>query len=630
MLHAPPALAADTPPVSPEETAAPAASGVGRPASRVFGRLLRDAARSPWLLLTGLAATAAAGGAQLALTWLVKQWVEGPLLHAAPPQARRLLWLGGLELALLVAALALSRALLSAADQRLLARLRERAVGRLLAVETGTVRAFHSGELLSRVLQDAAQLSGFVVNVVKRLLGESLVAVGALALMLRLDWRLALAAGAAVPAVAWLVDRMGRTLRRRGERARHEAALLTAVFSEQLHGWTTIKGYRHETAERLRFAASSERCRRAAVAVETSSGLLIAAVWFITGGLLLASIAYGSLQVQSGRATPGALLAFCLYAAQVAEPLRRIAELQGLAQPALAAAARVYQIIDLPQAEQEGTETLPRPCRGQVRIEKVHFRHHRERPLLAGLDLVLEPGAAVALVAESGGGKSTLAGLLARFGDPLAGCIRLDGHDLRELRLDELRRTVCVVEQEPAVWSGSLCENLRYGSADAADAALEAAARLVQLDRVSRFSGGLATPIAEGGRGLSGGERQRIALARAIVRNPAVLVLDEATSALDSDAEAEILAAMAPWLARRTVLVLAHRLSSVVRWPRIVVLHGGQIAGDGTLSELLATCPRFLALFADQLEAPADRMAQSVRSARSARSQPLDAVAGGR
>jgi ABC-type multidrug transport system fused ATPase/permease subunit len=609
MVHALPPITVDTPPVSADPAAAvpaaPAVAAARPPAAPVFGRLLRDAARSPGLLITGLAATAVAGGAQLALTWLVKQWVEGPLLRAAPPQARRLLLLGGLELALMVGALAVSRALLSAADQRLLARLRERAVARLLAVETGTVRAFHSGELLSRVLQDAAQLAGFVVNVVKRLLGESLVAVGALVLMLRLDWRLALLAAAAVPPVAWLVDRMGRTLRRRGERARREAALLTAVLSEQLHGWTTIKGYRNESAERRRFGAASERCRRTAVAVETSSGLLIAAVWLVTGGLLLASIAYGSLQVQSGRATPGALLAFCLYAAQVAEPLRRIAELQGLAQPALAAAARVYQVVDLPQAEREGTEILPRPCRGQVRIEHVHFRHDRQRPLLEGLDLVLEPGAAVALVAESGGGKSTLAGLLARFGDPQTGCIRLDGTDLRQLRLDALRRAVCVVEQDPAVWSGSLGENLRYGSEGAADAALLAAARLVQLDRVSRFAGGLATPIAEGGRGLSGGERQRIALARAIVREPAVLVLDEATSALDSDAEAEILAALAPWLERRTVLVLAHRLSSVARWPRIVMLHGGQVAGDGTLPELLAACPPFRALFSDQLAAGA-------------------------
>jgi ABC-type multidrug transport system fused ATPase/permease subunit len=162
---------------------------------------------------------------------------------------------------------------------------------------------------------------------------------------------------------------------------------------------------------------------------------------------------------------------------------------------------------------------------------------------------------------------------------------------------------VCVVEQEPAVWSGTLGDNLRYGSEGAAEATVARAAQLVGLDGMGRFGAGLASVIAEGGRDLSGGERQRIALARAVVRDPALLVLDEATSALDGDAEAELLAELEPWFARRTVLVLAHRLSSIARWPRLLVLHEGHIVGDGTLAELLAGCPEFVALFADQLAA---------------------------
>jgi subfamily B ATP-binding cassette protein MsbA len=579
--------------------------------------LLRDAARSPASLLGGLIATAIAGGAQLALTWIVKQWVEGPLLVAAQGEASRLLLLAAGALGILVAALAVGRSWLSAADQRLLARLRERAVDRLLAIEVGSVRRFHTGDLLSRVLQDAAQVSGFVVNVVKRLLGESLVAAGALVLMVRLDWRLAAVGLGTVPLVAWLVHEVGRGLRRRSERARAEAARLSEVFAEQLRGWTTIKGYRNEAAESARFALASGRLRRTTVGVETTAGLLVAAVWLLTGGLLLASIVYGSRQVQAGRVTPGTLLAFCLYAAQVAEPLRRLSEVQGLVQPALAAARRLYQIIDLPTLEAEGCAAIVRPTRGDLRFEEVNFRPTAERPLLEGFNLHIDPGTGLALVAESGGGKTTLAGLLARFEDPQSGRILLDGRDLRDLQLDDLRRTVCVVEQEPTVWSGTLGENLAYGSAPG-PGVLERAAQLVGLTGSGRFGGGLATPIAEGGRDLSGGERQRIALGRAVVRDPAVLVLDEATSALDSDAEAAILENLAPWLAERTVLVFAHRLSSVVRWPRIVIVEAGRVVGDGPLPDLLATCPAFVELFADQLDgersvAPAGRLDATLR-----------------
>ncbi len=571
--------------------------------AQIFRRLLADCCRSPWLLGTGLLATVAAGGAQLGLTWVAKQWVEGPLLKDSPPAVHRLVTAGAAGVALLVVALFAGRVLLAAADQRLLARLREAALARLLAVEVKTVRGFHSGELLSRVLHDAGQLSGFVVNILKRLLGEGLVAAGALAMMFALDWRLALAAGAVVPLVAWPVDRFGRALRLRGEAARQQLARLTEIFHEQLRGWTTVKGYGAEPIERRRFASASDACRSAAVAMERWSGLMIAVVWLMTGLLLLASIAYGSREVQAGHATPGALLAFCLYAAQVAEPLRRLSEVQGLLQPTLAAAARVYQVIDLPGVERDGRTALPRPWRGDLRLEAVDFRHLPERPLLEGLELTLHAGRAAALVAGSGGGKSTLAALLLRFDRPQGGRILLDGHDLQELRLADVRRAVCVVEQEPAVWSGTLGDNLRYGMSGASAEVLAAAARLVGLDRLPRFAPGLATPIAEGGRTLSGGERQRIALGRAIVRDPALLVLDEATSALDGDAEAEILDDLAPWLARRTVLTLAHRLSTVARCSRILVLHHGRIAGDGSLPELLAGCPAFVELFADQLAA---------------------------
>jgi ATP-binding cassette subfamily B protein len=232
----------------------------------------------------------------------------------------------------------------------------------------------------------------------------------------------------------------------------------------------------------------------------------------------------------------------------------------------------------------------------------VRFSYRDDQPLLEGLSLTVRPGELLAVVAASGAGKSTLAALLARFLDPRGGRILLDGSDIRELPLAALRRAVCVVEQEPFLFSGPLISNLCYGSPDVPRVVVDEAVRLAGLEPlVDGKQGGLDAVYAESGRDLSGGQKQRIALARAIIRDPAVLVLDEATSALDSEAEEQILLELAPWLARRTVIVMAHRLSTIRRVPSIAVLHEGRIASEGSFGELLLTSAPFRSLFAAQL-----------------------------
>lgn len=568
----------------------------------IFTRLVRECLRFPGRLVLIVTGLLSLGAGQLYLTWIAKLWAEGPLLSGDRAAMAALALKAALTSVTMMAGLFVSRYLLNSVNQRMVERLRNQAQQCLLALEVPAIRRFQSGELMSRIFNDAGALSGFVREILRRLIGETIVIAGAVAMLFYLDWPLALLAVVMAPAVALLLSRVGRVIRRTGMRAQEEIGVLSALLSEQLMGVTTIKGFRAEAAEQRRFARQDARYRHQVMRGEWWSAILMTSIWLITALGLLLAVWYGSDQVAAGRLTTGGLLAFCLYAVQTAEPVRRLSEVQGLLQRAIAAGARLFEITDLPFVERDGTAALSAEPGGELRIERVHFRYRADKPVLEDFSLRLGGRETVALVAASGGGKSTLAALLLRFRDPERGAILLDGIDLRQLRLAELRRVICVAEQEPFVFSAPLVDNIRYGRPQASREQVEAAAALAGLEPLVRsLPGGLEGALAEGGRNLSGGQKQRIALARIIVRDPAVLVLDEATNALDSDTERQLFTQLEAWLARRTVLVMAHRLSTISRFRRVVVLENGRSAGDGTVDELLAGCPAFSRLFAEQL-----------------------------
>jgi subfamily B ATP-binding cassette protein MsbA len=572
------------------------------PASReTFVRLLHECRRFP-VRLTGIGLSLAAlGVAQLALTWIVKIWAEGPLRSGDAAEMRRLLAAAAATTGAMMAALFVSRTLLESVNQRLVERLRNAAQGRILALQVENLRERGGGEFVSRVFNDAGALSGFVRDVLKRLIGESVVVAGALAMMLWLDPRLTLLLLAVVPLIAAVLVWTGAAIRRRSALAQERTGALTAMLAEQIQGATAIKGVQAEEREALRFARENARLRAQALHTERWSAVLVSAIWLLTGMALVAIVWAGSAQVHAGRISAGALLAFCLYAVQTVEPLRRLSEVHAMLQRALSAAARVFEVIDDPRIERPDGVSLRWPARGDVRFEAVSFAYRRDEPVLRGLDLRVAAGEAVALVAASGGGTSTIASLLVRFAAPDAGRILLDGVDVAGLALRDLRRAVCVVPQEPFVFAASLAENVRYGTPEAAPAAVRAAIERVGLEPVAAaLPGGIDADLREAGRDLSGGQRQRIALARAVLRDPAVLVLDEATSALDGDAEGQLFAALEDWLARRTVIVMSHRLATVSRLPRVLVLARGRVIGDGAPGELLRGCAEFRLLFAGQ------------------------------
>jgi len=567
-----------------------------------FVRLTAICLHFPGRFLAALGSLAILTGTRLYLTWLVKLWVEGPIIHQDADAVTRLLLVGTALTLVMAGSVLLSEYLISDLSHRFLQRLRNAAQERLLAIGVAGVRSFHTGDLQSRVFGDIGALSRFVRDILQRLAGESLVGAGALFMMFYLDWPLALMTCVVVPAAALVLNRLTSVIRRWAATSRKGVAALTALFSEQMHGITTIKGYCTEERERLRFTRQNEAYRTQCMRFEFWSSFLVSVIWLVTGLGLLGIIAYGSHQVIQGRFTAGVLLAFCLYAGQTVEPLRKLSSIHAALQQSLAAAERVFEIIDTEPREKDGAARVPPSAVRKLEMHNVRFRYGKEKRVLEGVGFSLKSGEASALVGGSGAGKSTLAKLAVRFLAPEKGRILLNGIDVAALPLKELRRRICVVEQDPFLFSGTLEDNIRYGSPDASAEKVRWAVKHSGLDDlVDSLPRGLRAPVEESGGNLSGGQRQRIALARAIVRDPQVLILDEATSAMDGETEARILDGLKEWLARRIVLVMAHRLSTVARFRRILLLDGGRIAGEGALTRLTEECPAFRQLFEDQL-----------------------------
>lgn len=532
--------------------------------------------RDRGLAAGGAFALAGLGAAQLALTWCVKRWVEGPLLKGGGPESRQLLWLSALLVGAIAIFLFLSRQLLALLSQNLMHRVRSRAASSLLVARYPDVRGFPQGDLLARVFHDTAQLSSFAEQLLRRLAGDAPLAGGAIVLMAVVAPRISLLALLVAPVVAALLSRLGSAIRRRSTRAQAAGGAVATTFADQLRGLATIRALGAVASEADRFAAEDSRHARDLVRAERGISILVASVFAAAAAGFVAAVVGGSAAVAAGAVSPGALLAFCLYAGQAVEPLRRLAEVHGMLQKTLAAADRVFKVVDLPR-EAKGGGSGVAPARAELRIEKLRFRYRGDEPLLEGVDLHVPEGGRLALAAASGAGKSTLARLLGRLETPDSGRILIGGTDLLGLPIEEARRGVLVLEQDTYVFSATLAENLALGAAGVSKARLERAALESGLGPLmAAIEGGLEGRVGDGGRALSGGERQRVAIARALLRDPAVLVLDEATSALDEQAEHVLFEAMRHWLEGRTLLAMAHRLSTLRLVGRVTVLVSGR------------------------------------------------------
>jgi ATP-binding cassette, subfamily B, bacterial len=456
------------------------------------------------------------------------------------------------------------------------------------------------GELLSRASSDSQHVAR-MMDAIGHTIGYVLTVVAVAIVMLFLDAQLALIVLIPVPLVslgAWLYSRRYDA----GTRQLQESwAQASTLVEETVSGIRVVKGLGAGDALEGRFRRRSDEIMDRALHLARLDAVFVPFLEMLPLLGIAAVLWFGGRRVISGELSVGSFVAFNAYVVMLVWPLRVLGQRVTTLQKALAASARITEVLEAEPRllEPRHPEELERPVRGDVRLEEVRFGHEGDHAVLDGLDLHVSPGESVALVGATGSGKSTVAGLLARLYDPEDGRVLLDGHDLRDLRLDDVRRAVALVFEETFLFSESVRENIRVGRPDAGDEDVQRAAELAgAADFVANLPDGYDTVLGERGFSLSGGQRQRIAIARAILADPALLVLDDATSAVDATKEHEIRAALAEVMRGRTTLVIAHRPATIALADRVAVLEGGGIVEEGTHDELISESPRYRALLA--------------------------------
>lgn len=511
-----------------------------------------------------------------------------------------------------VAVLALASALryyqVTWIGERLAADLRKRVFDHLLTLEPSFFESASSGraagEIASRLTADTSVLQSLFGSSVSLALRNLVMLVGAVILMLVTQPWLSAMVLIGIPATLLPIVWYGRRVRRLSRTSQDRVAELGRYAEEALSGIQTLQAFTHEAEDKAHYAQRVEQAFDSAVERTQQRAWLTGIAMLVVFAAVGLMLWQGGQAVLAGTMSAGELSAFIFYAVLAAGAIATLAEVAGDVQRAAGAAERLLELLDTPPTIQSphNPPSLPKPLRGEIRLENVHFTYPgRETPALDGFDLHIQPGERVALVGPSGAGKSTLLALLLRFYDPSQGYITLDGSDIRTLDLIALRRAMGLVAQEPVLFSGSVADNLRYGDPDADNERLRIATQDASaLDFIDALPQGFDTPLGPGGVQLSGGQRQRLAIARALLKNPAVLLLDEATSALDAESERLVQQALDRLMVGRTSIVIAHRLATVIAADRLLVLDGGHLVAAGTHEEVIISSPLYRHLAALQ------------------------------
>jgi ATP-binding cassette, subfamily B, bacterial MsbA len=404
-----------------------------------------------------------------------------------------------------------------------------------------------------------------------------------------LNWKLALYSLVAAPAIAWLVRNVNIRFRRYSKRIQNSMGDITRVAKEALDAHRVVKVFNAQGHIRALFEGANELNRRTNVRLISARSSSNPTVQMILAFGLAGVLYIANQEIAAGTLTIALLFPFLIALVQIPQPLRRVLNVAGPLQQGIAAGASVFEVLDAPSEPAGGTHALAR-AHGDVEFRQVNFEYASEKgPVLRDISLKVKAGTTIAIVGRSGSGKSTLVSLLPRFYDPSSGSVLIDGVDIREYRMFDLRRQISLVSQEVVLFNDTIRNNIVFGAADISEAQLEAAIRAAYvLEFIEQLPQGLETMVGDRGVLLSGGQRQRIAIARALLRDTPILILDEATSALDTAAERHIQGALDQLVRNRTTFVIAHRLSTVERADSILVLRDGEIAECGAHSELLA------------------------------------------
>lgn len=476
--------------------------------------------------------------------------------------------------------------------ERVVADLRREVFSHVTSLSPSFFDVNQSGEIVSRLTADTTQIKSAFGSSASQALRNTILCLGAMAMMIYTSPRLSALVLGAIPLIVFPLVGFGRSVRKRSRAAQDTLAQTSAFASEVIGATRTVQAFGGEATANGRYGGTVESAYDAARTAIKARALLTGFGILLVFGSIVGVLWYGAQSVLAGTMTAGTLGQFVLYSVIAASSLGQLSEVWGELSAAGGAAERLTELLQEVPAirDTENPVALPSPPRGEVEFETVSFAYPARVSAITlnSLSFKVKSGETVAIVGPSGAGKSTIFSLLLRFYDPSAGSVKLDGIDLRQARLAELRSRLAIVPQDVTIFAASIHDNIAFSAPDASREAVRAAAKAAQADEfISRLDNGYDTMAGERGITLSGGQRQRIAIARAILKDAPVLLLDEATSALDAESETLVQKALDGLMKNRTTLVIAHRLATVLKADRILVLEDGRIVEEGTHQSLI-------------------------------------------
>lgn len=573
-----------------------------------YRRLLRFVLPYKKRLVAAVICMAFSGASNVVVPWLIKDVIDKVLANK-DTVTLNLIVIGILVLFLFRGFFYFGeRYLMSFVGQKIVNDIREKLYRHLQTLSLSYFDRRKTGNIMSNLTNDVSALQTAIAGNLISFVQEAVILAGSLVSMFALYWKLTLLTLVIVPLVVVTINFFGGRLRKAGHDVQGKMADITALLEEAISGIRIIRSFNREEFEIKRFVVQNDKNFWALMTTTKLTSMLTPFIQFFAAIAVTGIIWYGGMSVIEGKMTAGALIAFLIYAINLANPVRRISEIYGDIQKSLAAADRVFETLDtMPEVqEKKNAITLPK-VQGHIVFDHVSFAYDKDHEALTDFNLEVKPGQVVALVGPSGAGKSTVANLLPRFYDIIGGKLTIDGVNIKDVTFSSLRQQIGLVPQETMLFNASVRDNILYGRLDASEEEVIAAAKAANAHEfIMDLPQGYDTHVGDRGNALSGGQRQRIAIARAILKNPQILILDEATSALDTESEKIVQAALDRLMEGRTAVVIAHRLSTVRNADDIVVIDHGKIVEEGTHTELLAKNGLYASLYAVQFKDKAE------------------------